>query len=424
MDDMCCNDSLMSAMHDLVLEGFEPQYGRREQEFDSHPLWLALREAGTELWLDTGSLDEAAGLWTREFAALTTNNTLLNREVQTGRYDDLVRRAAARLDGFTLSDRQRRLELAFVLNAYHGLRLVERFDAFVSVEEHTDLAHDVDAAVVYARRYAAVCPERFTVKLPLTPAGLIATRRVVEDGIRVNHTLGFSARQNYVIARLGRPDYVNVFLGRLNSFVADNGLGSGDYVGERATLVSARAVRELRERGQGRSRQIAASLRGPEQVRDLAGVDVMTLPPKVARGFLGMGLEPAAVAGRTDKQYEPGLDDGTDRATLGLDALWDIPEQLIHCVDAADAAGVAAMTADDLVDLFADHQCGDVLVRWTDEQVAASRAEGKIPRLDTWRDALAAGAIGLDSVMNLAGLCSFAADQQAMDEKVSDVLER
>jgi len=81
------------------------------------------------------------------------------------------------LSGFEdLTEQEFMLEITFILNATHGLRLVERFDACVSVEEHTDLATDVDRAVEYARRYYAICPERFYVKIPFTPAGLLATR--------------------------------------------------------------------------------------------------------------------------------------------------------------------------------------------------------------------------------------------------------
>ena len=183
-------------------------------------------------------------MWTREFTALTTNNTLLNKEVQTGTYDDLISEAADLLSGFEdLTEREVMLEIAFILNATHGLRLVEQFDAYVSVEEHTDLANDVERAVEYARRYYAICPERFYVKIPFTPAGLLATRQARQEGIPINHTLGFSARQNYVITRLAQPNFVNVFLGRLTSFISENDLGTGDYVGERATLASQEAVR-------------------------------------------------------------------------------------------------------------------------------------------------------------------------------------
>jgi transaldolase len=55
------------------------------------PFWKGLRDAGTELWLDTGDIDAAAKLWTDEFSGLTTNNTLLNKEVQKGIYDQVIK---------------------------------------------------------------------------------------------------------------------------------------------------------------------------------------------------------------------------------------------------------------------------------------------------------------------------------------------
>ena len=142
--------SLAADVRDWVLQGFKPQYGQLAGQAVSQPRWRAVRAAGTELWLDTGDIGGIRTLWSAEFTALTTNNTLLNKEVQRGQYDQLVRETARRL-------RDKRpdippdilvLEIAFVLNAYHGLRLVENFDAFVSVEEHTDLAHDVERAVL------------------------------------------------------------------------------------------------------------------------------------------------------------------------------------------------------------------------------------------------------------------------------------
>ena len=408
----------------FVRRDFTPHFGERADEFASHPLWARLRDLGSELWLDTGNLDDAAEQWTREFRALTTNNTLLNREVHRGVYDDLIREAAHLLDAEAdLSDHDRMLELAFILNACHGLRLVESFDAYVSVEEHTDLAHDVAAAVETARRYHAICPERFIVKVPLTPAGLLATRRLSDEGVSVNHTLGFSARQNVMIARLGRPAFVNVFLGRLGSFIKTNGLGGGAQVGERATLASQRAVKTLRDAGRTPSRQIAASFREPAQVRDLAGVDVLTMPPKVARGFLDLGLRPDEVLDRTGESYRPGLAPGVDPGAVGLPTLWDVDERVGACLDALDREDLEAFTPSDLVAFFADHGCGDLLVDWTDEQVAASAAEGKIPDLGNWRDGLASGEVGLDALMTLAGLNAFVADQQAMDAHVAEVVE-
>jgi transaldolase len=226
------------------------------------------------------------------------------------------------------------------------------------------------------------------------------------------------------VARLAKPRYVNVFLGRLNSFVADNGLGDGTLVGERATVASQAAVREARAAHDVPTRQIGASFRGAGQIRDLAGIDVMTMPPKVAKGFLDLGLEPEKLADRTGEDYRPPIAAGADPAAARLDTLWNVEQDVVRCVDALEGEDLAAFTPVDLVDFFARHGCGDVFPRWTPEEIATSAKEGKIPRLEHWREALAGRRIGLDSLMNLAGFNSFTADQKAMDDHVAASMKK
>jgi len=424
MNDTETKRELADEVKQFARRSFTPRFGELTESFASNPAWRRLRNIGTELWLDTGSLEEASVLWTREFSALTTNNTLLNQEVQTGRYDELIDEAVELLARRELSERERTLEIAFILNARHGLTLVERFDAHVSVEEHTDLAHDLEGAIDYALRYHAICPERFIIKIPFTPAGLLVTRWLSREGVPVNHTLGFSARQNYLMARIGRPAYVNVFLGRLNSFVADNALGDGSYVGEKATLASQAAIRTLRRDRNVPTKQIGASFREALQVRDLAAIDVMTIPPKVARAFLDRDVPLDELVDRTSVLYVPPLRQDVDPAAVRLDTLWDVGEDFVACVHALERENLDGFAPDDLVAFFHAHGCGDVFPRWAAEQVATSAEEGKIPKLENWRHALASRAIGLDSLMSLAGLNSFAADQKAMDERVTSVLAR
>ena len=406
---------------EFIRKDFTPHFGELES-FGTNRLWVLARQAGSELWLDTGNLVEIAQLWTDELTAVTTNNTLLNKEIQAGAYDTLVPEAAAVLADADLTERERLLELAFILNAYHGLRLVEQFDGYVSVEEHTDLANDLDAAVAVGRRYHAICPERFIVKIPFTPAGVLAPRRLSAEGIPVNHTLGFSARQNVVMARIGRPQFVNVFMGRLNAFASDNGLGDGQFVGERALMASQNAVRSLRDAGKTPTRQIAASIRDDQQIVNSLGCDVLTIPVKSAKVYLWPGPADEEIRDRTGQDFQPTFADGADPAAAGLNTLWDVDDALVACLDALEASDIDAMSPDDLVGFFSDHGCGDVLPRWTDEQVATAAAEGKIPKLATWADPLAAKSIGLDALMNLAGLLSFTADQKAMDDRVAGLL--
>jgi transaldolase len=416
---------LYQKIQDFVRRNFSPHFDRRDQEFETKPIWRRLRELGSVLWLDSGSIEDIQDIWTREFSALTTNNTLLNKEIQTGQYDSLIQEASRMLDEYgELTEKEKIIEIAFILNARHGLRLVEAFDAYVSVEEHTDLADDVEAAVEYAKRYHAICPERFIVKIPFTPAGLLAARRLAGEDIPVNQTLGFSARQNYLTARIADPSFVNVFLGRLNSFISDNQLGSGKYMGEKATLTSQAVIRQLRRQRLSSSRQIGASFRQARQVRDLAGVDVMTLPPKVANDFMSTNPAPEDITNQTKSIFSPGVDPNVDRNALRLDTLWNVILQLINCIENLQQENIDAFTPGDLIDFLEEHRCGDVLVRWTDSQIETSIREGKIPQIENWKDALESKSIGLDSLMNLAGLNSFASDQEQMDNRIKDLLKK
>ncbi len=409
---------LIEVTRGLALEGFKPGCSGRDGKFGSSPLWGRTVGLGSELWLDTGDIGAIEKTWTREFSGLTTNNTLLNKEIQKGTYDELIPRSARTLRDAVpgLDDAFLVREIAFVLNAYHGLRLVERFGSLVSVEEHTDLAHDVESAVAYGMRYHAICKERFIVKLPLTAAGLLAARRLAAEKVPVNLTLGFSARHNVLGAAIAQPAYCNVFLGRLNQVVSESKLGDGNLVGEKATVASQRAVKVVRDSLGIPTKQIAASLRSGAQVRDLVGIDVLTIPPKAADEFAGMSLDPAGLKRTADECADPRWADGVVAKTWALDSLWDVPRGL-----AKAASRIASRAGSDPAALqtgLHESGFGDILPNWTEADAATATADGKIPKLERWKERLATGQIGLDALMNLHGLQSFAVDQKAMDDRI------
>jgi transaldolase len=111
------------------------------------PFWESLRKTGTELWLDTGDIEEAEANWSAEISALTTNNTLLNNEIQKGIYDVFISEAKSIVRDLPLEEKVK--EIAFILNARHGLRLASKFGGLVSIELHTDAAHDIKAIEYY-----------------------------------------------------------------------------------------------------------------------------------------------------------------------------------------------------------------------------------------------------------------------------------
>lgn len=405
----------------VALHGFTPHYGELTGRFGASELWRQVVQLGSQPWLDTGDVESVSRLWTREFAALTTNNTLLNQEVQKGTYDKLVADSARQLRHIGVNDPDELVrEIAFILNAHHALRLVEQFDAFVSVELHTDLAHDIEATLAYARRYRAICPERFTVKVPLTPAGLVAAGRLSREGVRVNFTLGFSARENVLVCLIAQPAYCNVFLGRNNAVAKDNGLGDGEGVGERAAAASQKLVKRLRRQRLCKTDQIAASLRAGTQVRALAGVDVLTMPPKVAQEFIDLGIDPADLkAGITDN-FQPTWAPGVNPQDYAVDTLWDIPDGLEETARQIAEADLTSLTGPDVQERLEAAGFGDILPRWSEQDVQRATDDGKIPKLTAWKDRLADGRIGLDALMTLSGLQSFATDQKAMDDRVRE----
>ena len=150
----------------------------------------------------------------------------------------------------------------------------------------------------------------------------------------------------------------------------------------------------------------------------------MTIPPKVASLFLDLDLAADQITGKTAADYTPGINDNVDPQAIRLNTLWDVSDELGTCVDALEKEDLDSFTPDDLIDFFEARNCGDLMVRWADADIQTSTQEGKIPKLENWRDALAEKAVGLDSLMNLGGMNSFAADQKAMDDRVRDVLAK
>jgi transaldolase len=402
--------SVSDLVHDFVLEKSAQE--EKVLSFSEDSFWKGLRGVGTELWLDTGDIDAASKIWTREFSALTTNNTLLNKEVQKGIYDDVIR-DAGRLLG-SLDAPQRVVEIAFILNALHGLRLVKRFNALVSVELHTDTADDVEAAVSYGRRFSRISPKNFIVKVPLTAAGFIATRNLRSEGIPVNFTLGFSARQNYLVARFASPSYVNVFLGRLNSYVTDNRLGDGLMVGEKATLASQAAVAKVSRKARKPTRQIAASMRGGSQVRDLAGVDVMTMP-LVTAAEARERLD-GKWSSKLEENYRVALAPGVDARDSGLSTLWDVTEKEEKLADSLVER--IPRSPKELVDRAHELGVGNIFPRLSQQDALFIASDGKIPKHLRWAQRIEAGELAVDALFTSAGLASFTADQKALDDRI------
>jgi transaldolase len=378
------------------------------------PFWESLRQAGTELWLDTGDMEEAEANWSAEMSALTTNNTLLNNEIQKGIYDIFISEAKHIVQELPLEDRVR--EIAFMLNSRHGLRLATKFGGNVSVELHTDTAHDIKAIEYYGKRYHEISPDQFIVKVPYTAEGLIGARRLKDAGVRVNLTLGFSARQNILVTRLSRPDYLNVFLGRIGAFVMDNKLGDGTGAGERAVISTQNWVTGLSAKNPWQSKLIAASLRNYNQLELLAGTDVFTMPPKVAAA--GRKSLKGKFSSKTHENYEVSLYSSAGNARM--EKFWEVDDKILNLAELL--AAKVPLTGAELINIAQNEGCEDMFPSLTKEEKKFIADDGKIPVFSRWAQKIKDGKIAPDTLLNLAGLASFAADQKKLDQRILSII--
>lgn len=403
--------SLEKKIREYIQKGInEERVNRSEDSF-----WTALKSSGTTLWLDTGDMDEAIEIWSGDMEALTTNNTLINKVIQKGIYDDFISRTQELLG--SLPREKQIMETAFILNARHGLRLTEKFGGLVSVELHTATAHDVDEIVNYGLRYRDICPDKFIIKVPHTISGLIGARLLRDKGVRINFTLGFSARQNVLAANIARPDYLNVFLGRIGAYVADNKLGDGSGIGEKTVIETQKNIAEIRSSINTKTKLIAASIRHHDQLEALAGVDVFTMPPKVAKS--GYDELSGNFTSRLTENYQPGLDINPEQE--GMNKFWEVDGRLSNL--ARMLGNTLIKDPADLEEIFHDEGFEDMFPVLSTEEKQKISDEGKIPVRSTWLDKINDGKIAPDTLLNLAGLASFTADQEELDKRIASIIK-
>jgi transaldolase len=121
------------------------------------------------------------------------------------------------------------------------------------------------------------------VKVPMTPDGLTAGKRLVDDGIRVNVTLVFSPAQAFLAAEIGAY-IVSPFLGRLDDVASDG-------------MELLRRICEIYEIQGYETNVLAASLRHPMHVVDaaLAGAHIATMPFSVFKQLVKHPLTDAGL---------------------------------------------------------------------------------------------------------------------------------
>jgi transaldolase len=145
-------------------------------------------------------------------------------------------------------------------------------------------ATEFDGMMAEARVLRAIA-KNITVKVPLTPDGLRACRKLTQDGAKVNVTLCFSAAQAILAAKAGAT-FVSPFIGRLDD-VGENGMG-----------LIADIVTIFRNYSDFKTEVLVASVRNPTHVVEAAklGAHVVTVPPAILRQLFNHPLTEKGLA--------------------------------------------------------------------------------------------------------------------------------
>ena len=183
------------------------------------------RRRGQAVWMDSISdrmiTSGRLGGWIAEGTVygVTSNPTIFGLAVQKNEGDysaGIARRAAAGADAFTIYDELTRNDIARGADLFASQHAANPEDGWISLEVLPSLALHTEETVAEATRLSKLLgrPNVF-IKVPATPEGIPAIRRLIGNGLSVNVTLMFN-----------RAHYRNVahaYLGGLADLAANGG---------------------------------------------------------------------------------------------------------------------------------------------------------------------------------------------------------
>lgn len=396
----------------------------------SSPLLTALRKAGTShVYADTADTEELAGLLSAGDNAIiaevdgnTANQPLVRKVIE--RYLDRGKPAtwaqALQERRAGLSPNQLFPLLYAIVCGQVGNDIVQMFTSGrsweVSLQLHMGLAGDPAAAKQTGRYLRQMVPTAF-VKVPFTPhapACFFVARDLEREGIPVNFTSTFSARQTVAAGLLADVTRTNIFMGRLNQ-----GLRA-ELLGEHVDLEAQRALTRLRKDAGIKTQLIVASMRDWQSFVRTAGCDVYTAPCSAIRDFLTQNeVSPNDIRSQLETSYADRL--GVAEEVMGklghdrITRLYQIKPELVEFLREFTATKEYQnlQDGDRLFRRFDQAGFGDLFHGPSDAEWQEIR-RGKVPDLDS----PLTKRLPLDTLYSLMADADFEKYQEEMDREI------
>jgi transaldolase len=276
---------------------------------------------------DTGDIDSIRKHRPQD---ATTNPSLLLAAAQMPEYEHLVSDALAhcRVDVCDTSQSMRPcLEKLAVIFAQEILKIIP---GRVSVEVDATLSFDTEGTIETARRLISmfeeegVSRERILIKIASTWEGIKAAEQLTKEGIHCNLTLLFSFVQAVASAEAG-VQLISPFVGRIMDwYKAARGVDSIPAE-EDPGVISVTDIYNYFKHFGYKTEIMGASFRNSDEIKQLAGCDLLTISPKLLEelagqeGDLPRKLDPSAALSMQMEKIS--LDENTFRWMLNEDAM-------------------------------------------------------------------------------------------------------
>ncbi|MEM9482401.1 MAG: transaldolase [Cyanobacteria bacterium P01_F01_bin.116] len=235
---------------------------------------------------DTGDIQAIEKFKPRD---ATTNPSLITAAAQMPQYQGIVDETlqTAKADAGANASTQEIVNLAFKrLAVAFGRKILEIIPGRVSTEVDARLSYDTEGTLDTARdlisQYEAVgiSRERILIKIASTWEGIKAAEILEKEGIHCNLTLLFGLHQAIACAEAG-VTLISPFVGRiLDWYKKDTGRESYPPSEDPGVLSVAEIFNYYKKFGYT-TEVMGASFRNTDELKELAGCDLLTISPKL-----------------------------------------------------------------------------------------------------------------------------------------------
>ncbi len=217
----------------------------------------------------------------------TTNPSLITAAAQMPKYQGIVDdtlKAARESLGAKASSAEVVTRAFDRLAVSFGLKILDIVPGRVSTEVDARLSYDTEATIAKGRdliaqyEAAGVDRNRILIKVAATWEGVMAAKVLEEEGIHTNLTLVFGLHQAVACAENG-IQLISPFVGRiLDWYKKDSGRDSYP-ANEDPGVLSVTAIYNYFKKFDLKTEVMGASFRNSGEIKELAGVDLLTISP-------------------------------------------------------------------------------------------------------------------------------------------------